>query len=115
VCPVKGAAVPPRAQVAHQQALYLADVLSRKPEAPVPDFQYRDYGSLVSLGPFTAVGSLIGCVSGREMLLGGWTARLLYELMYQKHVMALHGFLRMATQTLALWLRGKVTPPVKLH
>jgi NADH dehydrogenase len=49
------------------------------------------------------------------MLVGGIAARVLYGLMYQKHVMALHGFLRMAAQSLAHWLRGKVTPPVKLH
>jgi NADH dehydrogenase len=29
--------------------------------------------------------------------------------------MALHGFVRMAAQSVAHWIRGKVTPPVKLH
>jgi len=115
VCPEKGAAVPPRAQVAHQQAMYLAEVLSKEARANSQGFHYRDYGSLVSLGPFAAVGSLIGGVSGREMLIGGVTARLLYALMYQKHVMALHGFVRMAAQSVLHWLRGKVSPPVKLH
>ncbi len=115
VCPVKGAAVPPRAQVAHQQAMFLADVLSRLCGHTPPHFQYRDYGSLVSLGPFAAIGSLMGRASGREMLVGGMTARLLYALMYRKHVMSLHGFVRMAAQALAHWLRAKVMPPVKLH
>lgn len=115
VCPVKGAAVPPRAQVAHQQAMFLADALSRPQDGPMPEFRYRDYGSLVSLGPFAAVGSLSGYAPGRELLLGGLAARLLYGLMYQKHVMALHGFIRMATQSAAHWLRARVTPPVKLH
>lgn len=115
VCPEKGAAVPPRAQVAHQQAMYLAEVLAKEPGTKSPDFQYRDYGSLVSLGPFAAVGSLLGATPGREMLVGGVTARVLYALMYQKHVMALHGFIRMAAQTVVHWLRGKVSPPVKLH
>ncbi|MEC4718615.1 NAD(P)/FAD-dependent oxidoreductase [Noviherbaspirillum sp. CPCC 100848] len=115
VCPSKGAAVPPRAQAAHQQAMYLAEILSAKPESELPPFRYRDYGSLVSLGPFAAVGSLLCSNPEREMLLGGVAARVLYGLMYQKHVMALHGFLRMAAQSLAHWLRGKVTPSVKLH
>ncbi|WP_151636967.1 NAD(P)/FAD-dependent oxidoreductase [Noviherbaspirillum aerium] len=115
VCPSKGAAVPPRAQVAHQQAMYLAEVLSAKAGSEPPPFRYRDYGSLVSLGPFAAVGSLLCSNPTREMLLGGVAARVLYGLMYQKHVMALHGFLRMAAQSLAHWLRDKVTPPVKLH
>ncbi|MFC7514912.1 NAD(P)/FAD-dependent oxidoreductase [Herbaspirillum sp. GCM10030257] len=115
VCPEKGAAVPPRAQVAHQQAMYLAEVLAKEPGIKSPAFQYRDYGSLVSLGPFAAVGSLLGAAPGREMLVGGVIARVLYALMYQKHVMALHGFIRMAAQTVAHWLRSKVSPSVKLH
>ncbi|WP_292932156.1 NAD(P)/FAD-dependent oxidoreductase [Noviherbaspirillum sp.] len=115
VCPVNGTALPPRAQVAHQQAVFLAEVLSRQQDGILPGFQYRDYGSLVSLGPFAAVGVLIGGLRGREMLVGGWSARVLYSLMYQRHVMALHGFIRMAAQTLAHWIRAKLTPPVKLH
>lgn len=115
VCPVNGAAVPPRAQVAHQQATYLADLLSQQYRRHVQDFQYRDYGSVVSLGPFVAVGVLIGGLKNREMLVGGLAARLLYSLMYQKHIMSLHGFVRMAAQSLAHWIRAKVTPPVKLH
>jgi NADH dehydrogenase len=115
VCPSSGAAVPPRAQVAHQQAMYLAEILSSDRGSEPPPFRYRDYGSLVSLGPVAAVGSLLCSNPEREMLVGGIAARVLYGLMYQKHVMALHGFLRMAAQSLAHWLRGKVTPPVKLH
>lgn len=114
-CPVKGAAVPPRAQVAHQQAVFLADLLSGGRRTDMPSFQYRDYGSLVSLGPFAAVGVLMGREKGGEMLVGGLTARLLYGLMYQKHVLSLQGFVRMAAQTVALWIRAKLTPPVKLH
>ena len=115
VCPVKGAAVPPRAQVAHQQALFLADVLAQQGDAPLPHFQYRDYGSLVSLGPVAAVGVLIGGTSGREVLVGGIMARVLYSLMYQKHIVSLHGFMKAAAQAFAHWIRTKVTPPVKLH
>lgn len=115
VCPTNGAPVPPRAQAAHQQAMFLAEALSRPEGKPLPTFQYRDYGSLVSLGPFTAVGMLIGGFGGRQMLVGGATARWLYGMMYQKHVMSLHGFIRMAVQSLAHWIRTKVTPPVKLH
>lgn len=115
VCPSNGAAVPPRAQAAHQQAMYLAEILAASAGSELPPFRYRDYGSLVSLGPFAAVGSLLCSNPDREMLLGGVAARVLYGLMYQKHVMALHGFARMAAQSVAHWLRGKVTPSVKLH
>lgn len=115
VCPVNGSAVPPRAQVAHQQAIFLAEVLSRPRRNDISAFQYRDYGSLVSLGPFAAVGVLSDGRKGREMLVGGTAARLLYGLMYQKHVMSLHGFVRMAAQSVAHWIRAKITPPVRLH
>lgn len=115
VCPTKGTAVPPRAQVAHQQALFLADALSQRDATTSPQFIYRDYGSLVSLGPFGAVGVLIGTLSRRELLVVGPVARVLYGLMYKKHVLSLHGFVHMIAQTLAHWIRAKVTPPVKLH
>ncbi|HYD94095.1 MAG TPA: NAD(P)/FAD-dependent oxidoreductase [Noviherbaspirillum sp.] len=115
VCPSNGAAAPPRAQVAHQQAQFLAEQLASPARAALPAFRYRDYGSLVSLGPFAAVGVLSGGMRKREMLVGGAAARLLYGLMYRRHIMSLQGFLRMAAQTLAHWIRSKVTPPVKLH
>jgi NADH dehydrogenase len=114
VCPVKGAA-PPRAQVAHQQAMFLAELLTRRNGTPRPHFRYHDYGSLVSLGPQSAVGVLTGAVTGKSVRVGGAVAGLLYRLMYQKHMLSLHGTLRVATQALADWLRARILPPVKLH
>lgn len=114
VCPVKGAA-PPRAQVAHQQAMFLAFALGRREDGALPQFRYRDYGSLVSLGPVSAVGVLLGVSLGRQLAVSGAVATLLYALMYQKHLMALHGFVRAAGVTVADWLRKRVSPPVKLH
>ncbi|NRR33245.1 NAD(P)/FAD-dependent oxidoreductase [Oxalobacteraceae bacterium] len=131
ICPDKGA-VPPRAQVAHQQAVYLAKHMAKHladaaklakagsvaamPKAgALAGFRYRDYGSLVSLGPLAAVGVLSGAVTGKSIHVGGAAARLLYGMMYQKHMLALHGMARMAVHTLVDWLRAKVLPPVKLH
>ena len=116
VCPAKGA-VPPRAQVAHQQAVFLAQALAESlgKAGAMPVFKYRDYGSLVSLGPLSAVGVLTGMATGHRLMVGGMAARLLYSLMYQKHMLALHGFMRMAARTLADWIRARVSPPVKLH
>lgn len=112
-----GGMIPPRAQAAHQQALYLADTLGQAPEkaASMAPFSYRDYGSLVSLGPFAAVGVLSGSVGQRKFQVGGFVARWLYALMYRKHLMALHGFARMAARTAADWISDKISPPVKLH
>lgn len=114
VCPVQGAA-PPRAQVAHQQAVFLAGALARREGKPLPAFRYRDYGSLVSLGPVAAVGVLLGGSVGRQMPVSGATANLLYGMMYQKHLMALHGVVRAAAVMLVDWLRKRITPSVKLH
>ena len=114
VCPIKGT-VPPRAQAAHQQALFLAQQLSLGGQAGAASFAYRDYGSLVSLGPLAAVGVLAATVGGRKLQVGGALARWLYGLMYRKHLMALHGFVRMAARTVADWIGDKISPSVRLH
>ncbi|UUZ57456.1 FAD-dependent oxidoreductase [Massilia sp. H-1] len=74
ICPIKGT-VPPRAQAAHQQAMFLAEALVRDDQAKAPVFAYRDYGSLVSLGPLAAVGMLRGAIGERKMQVGGALAR----------------------------------------
>jgi NADH dehydrogenase len=95
--------------------MFLAEALVRDGQAEAPVFAYRDYGSLVSLGPLAAVGMLTGAIGERKMQVGGALARLLYALMYRKHLMALHGFVRMAAQTVADWIQEKLSPSVKLH
>jgi NADH:ubiquinone reductase (H+-translocating) len=51
----------PRAQAAHQQASHLARQLKRSlAEREVKPWQYRDFGSLVSLGDYFTVGKLMG-------------------------------------------------------
>ncbi|WP_373995052.1 NAD(P)/FAD-dependent oxidoreductase [Massilia sp. HP4] len=58
-----GRRVPPRAQAAHQQADYLYRAFLRQPrtgQQTSAPYVYRDYGSLVSLGSQTSVGTLMG-------------------------------------------------------
>lgn len=114
VCPIQGT-VPPRAQAAHQQAMFLAQALAQGGAARQLAFAYRDYGSVVSLGPLAAVGMLVGTVGGRKFQIGGAVARWLYSLMYRKHLMALHGFVRMAARTVADWIAARISPSVRLH
>ena len=62
-CPREGHAtpVPPRAQAAHQQAAHVVKQLRRRLAGQkLEPFVYRDFGSLVSLGKYSTVGSLAG-------------------------------------------------------
>ena len=108
--------VPPRAQAAHQQASFLMHSFqARLDGAALPEFHYRDFGSLVSLGHFSAVGSLMGGVIGRNMLVEGLFARFMYMSLYRLHIAALHGWPRMVLDTVAHWLHRSTMPRVKLH
>ncbi|HZR67836.1 MAG TPA: NAD(P)/FAD-dependent oxidoreductase [Burkholderiales bacterium] len=117
-CPWPGHAtpVPPRAQAAHQQASHLVRTMERRlrGEALSP-FRYRDFGSLVSLGEYSTVGTLMGFVSGKSMRVEGWFARLMYISLYKMHLLALHGFVGVALDTLSRALKRSTEPQVKLH
>ncbi|SAK90110.1 NADH dehydrogenase [Caballeronia hypogeia] len=110
-----GKMVPPRAQAAHQQALFLAKALkSRVAGRPIGEFTYSDYGSLVSLGHVSAVGSLPGAL-GKNLIVRGFMAKLMYAALYRKHLAAVSG-LRRSLASLAMHaLRRVTTPRVKLH
>jgi NADH dehydrogenase len=117
-CPWLGrdATVPPRAQAAHQQAsLLFKNLQHRLAGKPLLEFQYRDFGSLVSLGKFSTVGSLMGGLIGRSFWIEGYFARLMYLSLYKMHELALHGFFKVALETLARMLTRRTDPPVKLH
>lgn len=119
-CPWPGHAdnsVPPRAQAAHQQASMLLKTvkcrLAGKKE--LPEYTYRDYGSLVNLGRYSTVGSLMGALSGGSMYIEGLLARVMYQSLYKMHQMALHGIWTVALQTLARLITRRTEAQVKLH
>lgn len=108
--------VPPRAQAAHQQAVFLVDALKNRLDGkPLQNFHYRDFGSLVSLGRFDAVGNLMGPLVGSTLFIEGFLARMLYISLYRRHLISLHGFIRTAADTVGQWLQRKTAPRVKLH
>lgn len=117
-CPLPGSEgrnVPPRAQAAHQQASLLAKALKARIDGqPLPEYQYRDYGSLISLSRFSAVGNLMGNLMG-SVKLEGWLARVFYISLYRMHQMALYG----VSRTLLLMLSDRIgrstEPRLKLH
>jgi NADH dehydrogenase len=68
--------VPPRAQAAHQQASHLAKQLPRRLAGePLAEWRYRDLGSLVSLGNYSTVGSLMGKLIGGNLFIEGCVRR----------------------------------------
>ncbi|HTO48596.1 MAG TPA: NAD(P)/FAD-dependent oxidoreductase [Burkholderiales bacterium] len=117
-CPWEGRQgnIPPRAQAAHQQASHLARTIERRLGGLAPEpWRYHDFGSLVSLGDYSTVGSLMGFISGPSIRVEGWFARLMYISLYKMHLLALHGWWRVVVDTLARTLRRGVDPRVKLH
>ena len=118
-CPIEGTDqfVPPRAQAAHQQAslLFKSMKLRVKGKANLPQYTYKDYGSLVNMGEYSTVGNLMGSLMGGSMFIEGFVARLMYQSLYKMHLMALHGFMSTALQTLARIITRRTEAQVKLH
>ena len=114
--PEKNTTIPPRAQSAHQQASHLCRMLPRHIEGkPLEPFRYRDFGSLVSLGDYSTVGSLMGAITRGSLMVEGWFAGIMYRSLYKMHEYALHGFTKVALDTLARILTRRTEPHVKLH
>jgi NADH dehydrogenase len=117
-CPRPGeaTAVPPRAQAAHQMAEHMVGQIGRRLAGqPLTPYRYRDFGSLISLGKYSTVGSLMGFVAGRGMFIEGLFARFVYRSLYKMHEAALHGGPAVFWRTMmGAFTRGP-TPSVKLH
>ena len=117
-CPWPGhnETVPPRAQAAHQQASMLVNSVKRRIAGkPLPEYTYRDYGSLVNLGRYTTVGNLMGAVTGGSLFIEGLIARFMYQSLYKMHLMTLHGFFVVFLQTLGRIITRRTESQVKLH
>ena len=117
-CPWPGhpGCVPPRAQAAHQQASHLAKMLPRRLAGrPLKPYTYRDFGSLVSLGEYSTVGTLMGALIGGTIFVEGLFARLMYVSLYQMHLYALHGLAKVMLDLLARMITRRTEPRIKLH
>ena len=113
-----GKLVPPRAQAAHQQADYLLETFMRQMQGKAPQtkpYEYRDYGSLVSFGQTTSVGSLMGSLKGLSWFVEGFVARLMYVSLHLLHHKAVLGTVRTGVLAVARFLIKRTTPLVKLH
>jgi NADH dehydrogenase len=107
--------LPATAQVAHQQAAYLARQLAAPPSKGVSHaFVYRPMGSLVSLGTAPAAGELPRGARS-PITFRGLTPKILYSALQLMHRASLIGWSRTAVLALADRLRRTTAPPVKLH
>jgi NADH:ubiquinone reductase (H+-translocating) len=110
------ASVPPRAQAAHQQATHLVKQIRRRLAGELPQpWHYRDFGSLISLGEYSTVGSLMGGLLGGNLWIEGLFARLMYRSLYKLHEYALHGPTKVTMDTLGRLITRRTEPHVKLH
>jgi NADH dehydrogenase len=117
-CPQPGTSspVPPRAQAAHQEAAHMVRQIERGLRGqPLQPYTYRDFGSLVSLGRWTTVGSLMGFLSGRSLFVEGLFARIMYYSLRVQHERALGGTAYAVLNLLARALARRTGPAVKLH
>ena len=117
-CPWPGhvPCVPARAQAAHQQATLLVRNFKRRLTGKsLQPFVYRDFGSLVSLGEYSTVGSLMGKLLGGSLFIEGLFARLMYISLYRMHLYALHGAAKVVFDVLGRIFTRRTEPRVKLH
>lgn len=116
-CPLDepGKFVPPRAQAAHQQATLLSrNLINLFDGKPLKQYRYRDHGSLISLSTFSAVGNLMGNLTG-SVMLEGWLARMFYISLYRMHQIALYGLPRTIMLMLSDRIGRSTEPRLKLH
>ncbi len=103
--------VPPRAQVANQQAIVLAKILKAKLAGKsLPTFTFSDKGSLISLGDTNTVGNLVNKIN-----VQGFFARIMYLSLYRLHQVALHGVFKTGVLICKDLLSRTSGPTLKLH
>ncbi len=121
-CPIKPNSekfVPPRAQSAHQQAdLLFKSMECLLNEKTLPEYVYKDYGSLINLSHYNTVGNLMGNLFGRagnSLMLEGTKARLIYKSLYKMHQIALYGLMGTLLTSIGMRLIRKPRRRLKFH
>jgi NADH dehydrogenase len=102
--------LPPTAQIASQEAAYLARSL---PERAAKPFRFRDKGKLVSLGGAGTVG-LVG-ISRNDFFVDGQFAKAAYHALQRRHQWQVLGPLRGSVAILADVISPTRGPALKLH
>ena len=116
-----GSTVPPRAQSAYQQAMYLKKHLpglvglGGQAVREAPPFIYKDQGSLVSLSEYSSVGSLMGSLTQGSLFVEGYLAKFMYWGLHKQHQLALGGWRKTFLITLSELIDRTHRPRIKLH
>lgn len=116
-CMADGKPLPTTAQVARQQAVFLASSLFNHltKSKPLSEFKFRDMGSLVALGDYAAYGSLgeHGFLHGAQFK--GWLAKMGHASLYRMHQLDLNGFVKGGVAWLADDLTHLARPQIGLN
>ena len=108
-------AIPPTAQAASQEAIYLADALPKALAGETVDpFVYGDKGRLVSLGRAGTVGK-IGFARKDDIMIGGQFATAAYHALERQHQWRVLGKLRGTVAIFADMISPAKGPALKLH
>lgn len=114
--PKEGMNVPPRAQSAHQMSEYLVKYLEKiNNNEKTPEFVYKDFGSLISLGSTETVGTLMGFMQGKSLFVEGKVAKLMYIHLYQHHQIKINGLIPAFFLLIGKLIQKRFKPTVKLH
>lgn len=108
--------VPAAAQAAHQQAsLVLKNLVRLMQGKPALEFSYEDHGSLVSLGDYSTVGSLMGALTRGSLFIEGTIAKWMYWWLHKHHQIAVNGWFHTWLSTWAELFNRVRNPRIKLH
>ncbi len=108
--------VPAAAQAAHQQASMLSKSLTRMLQGKaLLEFSYQDHGSLVSLGDYSTVGSLMGALASGSVFIEGKIAKWMYWSLHKQHQIAVNGLFHTWLSTCAEAINWARNPRIKLH
>lgn len=111
-----GEPLPTTAQVARQQAVFLARSLGNHiaRDRPLREFAYRERGKLVSLGPYAAYGTLASSGLFGRAFLEGRLAQTAHAALYRMHQLDLNGPVKGGVGWLADSLMRLARPRIRL-
>ncbi|VUD41350.1 NADH dehydrogenase [Thalassocella blandensis] len=114
-CVVDGNRLAPRAQVAQQQAIFLADnFMGFIDSNNMPEFVFREKGSLITIGESDAVGNIFASIFG-SFYVQGAIAKWAYLSLYRQHQLQTLGVYRTIIQVLKDSMTRVLGPKIKLH